>query len=571
MGAAATPTWGKTLLRWAIVIVVGVGGAYLVRRAVVSLHAGAARRLVLIDYARLEGCLYGGAAVPRAVAPNHMRLLAIGDGDPLWPHSCSPALTRLVHESEALTAEDPRAASLARAAGHADSALGEAVFWNEHLREGRREPARWANAFSTLRDEIVSYARASGATVPPPELRRSPRRPGREVDAARIVPPRPLDGGDEADIVDAIASTTEFAVLMRDRRSNYGLCRIPMGSADPTATCSPLIVPPIADPRDVGFVPSERMPHLAMWARAPVSTRGILDVDTLGIQLLVGGNPDGQRDVWAGAESVLALQIAPERVELLAAVGEVPRHIRLPRALDVVVTERALLGTPRGGMLTWIDARARSRATLRALPVGLVGPARPTDRVAWTWVAPHMTGITRRLLPCAAAGDGGYVAAADDTRMQLFATHDGVNLERLGAIDRGATHNVRLACGNGSVAVAWPTPGGLDVYSCGVGGCLGPTGVVVQGAAEIARTADGWLVADAGGADGALRVRAVGASSPTTAPEFSDSPARARSVRLLAHGADVAAIVAAERTFVYLSRDAGRTFRALRIVETQSP
>lgn len=561
MPDASKRHYRATLLRWSIALAVGIGGALLVRSFVIGMRTRAATRLVLKDFARFEGCLLGVSVATEAEASDRAIALALGNGDPLWPHACAPHLTRLEHAADVLASDSSRGRELARSVRRMQNALDEATIWTARMQQGRREPPRWISAYITLRQQVVALAAGQGMSLPPPELPRHPRRPRSHHQPAP--PPRPvaLPGGDEADLVDAVASRDEFAVLLRDRRSRYALCRAPTRLQEVSVTCTALEVPSMADPRGVGFVPSERGVFLGVWARAPHNLRALVDARERRVVLAVGGHPDLQRDYWVGPTHAMALQIDRHGPVLLVSDGHRTRQVPLPRSLDVLSSERALLGTPAGAALVWLDARDRFRAVLRVLSLGRDADRSDTVRVLAAWTGSRLTGIDRRLMPCHVPGYGSYFVVGDARGGTLFSTVDGVKFVRGPEVPWPVDDTLRAVCDSLGVVLARTVGNTLATMVCTRQRCTVERSLSVVGAVHLARSAGRLLVADGGGVGGTVRVRALEAERESIdVASIAGAGVAFRALRMVALDSVVMLFAAAQETYAFVSADRGAHF-----------
>jgi hypothetical protein len=164
-------------LRWLLALVLGLGVAYGVLRIGTTLRARASTRLVLTDFARFQGCLMGSPPPSEAGAADRALALARGTGDPAWPRSCAPPLTRLEHTAAALDPADPTSRTLHTSVEQMERALVEAEAWTAHVQEHPNEPPQWVGAYVALERAVAGFAAQRGAVVPPPELPRRPRLP----------------------------------------------------------------------------------------------------------------------------------------------------------------------------------------------------------------------------------------------------------------------------------------------------------------------------------------------------------------------------------------------------------
>jgi hypothetical protein len=516
---------------------------------------------VLADFARYQGCLLGVPLPSDAEAPARVLALAQGTGDPAWPHTCAHALTRLEHTTDDMHGDDAESDALATSIRRAQNGLGEAVFWNAHVQDGHAAAPTWLASYAELRAAVERFARAHGASLLPPEAPRRPRIP-RAADAVPP-PPRPvaLTGGTGADLVDATATPTMFSLVMRDERSREAICRWPLTPADAPIECARFTLSNAADPRYAAFVPSERGPYLAVWGRAPESVRDLVDADAQRVVMSAAGDPDATRDFFVGISHATALQIDREGPALLVETGGRVERVTMPRALDVLTADRALLGDVRGGGLeTWLDVRSHATTTLYALALDENFHVRGAPVVSARWAAPRMHGPDRRIVPCSVPGGARYLAAGDRAGGVLFVADESHRLQRGPEISIAFDPPPRIACdAQGITFASEGTP--VRFAHCDVRACVVREDIPISSTYAMTRTHGALVLADIG-PDSTLRVRIVDVSTGAVrASPLGSDPPTARDVRLASRDADIALFVTDHETFAYRSTDGGATFR----------
>lgn len=546
--------------RWGLAIGLATVGTYFVRNAIIRARARSATRLVVTDFARFQGCILQMPTPTDSEAPARVMALAQGTGDDAWPHSCATALTRLEHTADDMHGDDPFADPLAAAIRHAENGLGEAVFWTEHVRRGHPSAPEWLESYFTLRRAVESFARGHGQSLPPAEAPRHVRTPR----AADATPPPPtpvaLPFGTSADLLDVTATPESFAIAMRDERSRTGFCRWALTPADAPIECAHVDLPQIADPRYAAFVTSERGPHVALWQRAPQSTRALVDAAAARIVMTVAGDADAARDYYVGATAAVATQLDPRGSALLVDNdGTIQRH-PLPASVDVLASDRALLGDAHGGgVLAWIDSRTHATATLLALSLDerFTPSARPA--VVARWSSPRMRREDRRIVPCYVSGGTSYVVAGDRSGGTLFATTGAHTLIRGPEISLPIDPPPRVACDTHGITLAQGT-GPVRFAHCTSAACTVRDDLPVSPTYAMTRTAGQLVLGDVTG-ESTVRVRTVDTATGAVADSrFVGDAVAARDLRLAARDQTVALFVTARETYAFRSGDGGRTF-----------
>jgi hypothetical protein len=441
-----------------------------------------------------------------------------------------------------------------------DNALGDAVFWTERVQNGQRPPATWLPAFFALRRAVVAYAARHGTSIRAPELPRHPRIPrsANELEP----PPRPvaLAGGTQADLVDAVATAREFALLVRDDHSRYSVCRLPIATPNGEIACAPFEFPIITDPRNVAFARGDGEPSLAVWARAPLSTRGLVDLATRHIQLLGNGNPDARRDYWVASERSFALQIDSHGPKLLVGASGETTERAMPASLDVLSTDRALIATAGGLAVAWLDTRTHGVATLRAAAFDATGTvAREVQSIA-TSHEPRWTGTDRILLACSDPSGWGYVIAADGQNGQIFSSRDATHWSHAEPIAARFDTHTEVLCDASGLYLVRRDMASVESRRCTPERCGAAVHTPTVGSSSVTDVEGRLAIADTGGSESTARVRALSPEGILSVATIEPESPTARDVRLVARGATVALFVASAETHAFISRDSAARF-----------
>lgn len=540
------PSFARVALRWLAVIVIAGVVSYASVRGMDRYRADAARRVFAADWARFEGCLFGRPSIDDAALPDAALALARGTGDPAWPHTCSRPLTRVATAAAALAAEQSSEEPLKRAATAMESALGEAVFWTGHVQARRIRPATWIAAFITLRREVRAWATRTSLTLPSPELPAHPRVPRPANEPEDPPPPEPLLGGDEADVVDAIATPTTFAWIFRDRRSRYTRCSMPWRDpARPEAIrCEPMMLGPDGDPRDLGLIVSDDAPWIVASRRSPSDVRAVLAFDSLERRLDVAGMSRSDRDFVAANGEVWGVHRARFSLAVRRS-GDVERA--LPSDADTLWNDRAM-GLVRADVarpvLVWLRVQRGGRAALRSIDLSSMRANTLALRGDWS-------SYDRSLEQCTSGPWTLWLARDGHGGAHVFDWGDGL-LRLMASLEAGITAAQRFRCDHRRWALI--ERGETRVRARLFDGAreLPAVDLDVAPPFDVALADGGLVVADAGGPQGALRVRMTGEGRSLVPRRTYPVLASPRGVRVIADSGRVLVLARAARTHAFI-------------------
>lgn len=549
------PSRARSLALTALSVAIALGGGGLLLRVAQRQRAHSAARLLALDLARLEGCLYAGA-VPATAQERAARLaaLALGDGDTYWPHSCAPHLGRLVNEAGAARFDDSSAGALEALARGVEGNLGEGVFWVEHRRRGQPEEPRWAERFGELHSAVERFARSQGESLRAIELPRHPRIP-RAPEAPPAAPePTPLPRGTEAELLDLRVDPQGAAWLQRDHRGRYSLCRVAPREEGPVR-CAWLQVRGRVDPRVAHFVPGLGPARVAFWLPSPSDARLVLDASDGVERARLEGLHSPERESWSVGPAVFHVATTQLRQTPLAGEGQ-PASVTI---LDVTPADRVLVGHGNEVTVALLDTRSRGQSALRVERFAL-GLRSAERRDLLRFPSPTPTDLDRSLDGCSTTGEAGWL---------LFGRHGERTVWSRGARGwaRGGTfpwssRTLRASC-DGERLLA---RGEGQAWSCSRERCES-LGEPLE-AAEGAVVAQGRVLRVGPDAQGALRVRFAGSAETG---RFEPSPPHAARAVLAAEGEVVLLLALGSETQAWWSVDAGRTFRTRTVVDEAEP
>ena len=543
------PSAIKGALRWAAVL--GLAGAvsYAGVRLMDHRRASAAQRVFALDWSRFEGCLLGGATVPDQGLPDALLALAKGTGDEAWPHTCSRPLTRIATAAHALALEGGQEQSLERSATAMESALGEAVFWTRHVQAHRVRSPEWVASFVTLRREVRAWTGRAGVVLPSPEAPRNGRVPRPASEPDDPPPPEPLEGGAEADVVDAIATPTQLSWLFRDRRSRYARCVFPWaeGAQATRIACGAMTLGASGDPRDLGFVASDADPMIVVSQRPPSDLRAVIDGDSFETRLEIAGTSRADRDFVVAAGQVWGVHRARFSLALRRSGGlERP----LPRDADTLWTDRAM-GHVSGDLtkraaLVWLNVRRGGSGTIRGLDVETMTASSRALRGDWSSYDRSLERCTSGLRTLWLARDGhGGAHVFEWTSAGLAA---------LASIATGVAREHRFFCDATRWALIERGASALRVRSWDGATEQRPLEVPFAGPVDAALAGGSLWVADGGAESGALRVRAFPGTTTLLARRTYPVLTAPRGIRIVASGARVLVLARAEQTHAFIAR-----------------
>jgi len=228
----------------------------------------------------------------------------------------------------------------------------------------------------------------------------------------------------------------------------------------------------------------------------------------------------------------------------------------LPASLDVLASERALAGVGDTALLSWLEVAGRTATVLHALSVGgspvRVGPV----RTVFTWPAGRLRDGTGSVAPCTVAGGGpAWLMAGDAAGTAIFRS-DGGETWSFGPTSATSIERARTVCDHQGVTFAWePNARGdtVNLVACAADACRSVRELPVRAPFDLARTGGVLYVADAGGVDGAMRVRSLVGSGPAVDVPLHGTLPRPRELRVRAWDGHVAAIAAESETYAFVS------------------
>ncbi|MDP3276437.1 MAG: hypothetical protein Q8Q09_14660 [Deltaproteobacteria bacterium] len=540
---SARPQGLKTALRWGATLAIAGGLSYGGVRVTERWRAQASARVLMTDWAAFEGCVMAGASVPDAELVPRATALARGTGDPLWPHSCARALTRLATASAAIATENPSAAPLKDAASAMESALGEAVFWTRALQARRVTPGSWLTAFSTLRREVRAWAQRSQLVVPAPTPFVPARLPRLETDVELPPPPEALAGGDEADILDAIFTETHAAWILRDRRSRYSRCVLPFEATPSSVSCAPLTLGPLGDTRDLAWIASDHTPYLVGATRPPSDVRVVMDGLQFGTRITVRGMSEGHRDFIARRDHVIGIDRTRFGLTVRHSVGAF--ELPLPRDADVTSSDRALGLNGDPFIYTWIHPHRAQATSLHWLEVGSTRGG--NLRLPGRWDS-----FDRKLSRCIRNGHTWWLADDGVGHTTVLESH-GAGIAPVTTLALSVSA-VTVRCSEGALSLFRAENSQLIETQCTASTCSTEAPLPIAEPWDADRGDTHRWVVDAGGPEGSLRVRTRNAATVANIRTIETRPAMAapRGLRVLVRGERAVVLSRADRLHVLL-------------------
>ncbi|MFO0556420.1 MAG: hypothetical protein U0269_00230 [Polyangiales bacterium] len=564
MSDDARPSFVRTALRWTAVLAVAGGLSYAGVRGTDSYRANAARRVFVADWSQFEGCLFGPSTVEDRALGETALALAKGTGDPMWPHSCSRPLTRVANAASALASESPSAAPLSQASNAMESALGEAVFWTNHVQAHRPGPPTWIAAFVRLRSEVRAWSERTHAPLPSPvapRIRRIPR-PTSEPDDPP--PPEPVAGGAEADVVTSVATPTQLAWVFRDRRSLYARCVMPWrtGANASPIQCGAMTLGDRGDPRDLGLIASDGDAMLVASQRPPSDLRSVLALDSFETQLEIAGTSRADRDFIASRGAVWGVHRARFSLTLRRSGGS---EIALPSDADTLWTDRAMGLSDAGPVLAWLRVARGGRGSLRWLDVS-------ANRGGSLALEGDLSSYDRSIERCVDGANTLWLVRDGRDGGAVFAWREGA-LRPLARLATGVRREHSFACSEGRWALIERGAERIRVRVFEGAAEQAAIEASTQGASDVLFVGQGAWVADAGGTDRALRVRLLPEGRALFARRSYPVLPSPRGVRLLGDRSRVLVLARAEQTHAFVASAGAESLAAaeLATVEPRPP
>lgn len=553
----------RSALRWGAVLAIAGAFSYGGVRVFDGWRANAARRVFVQDWAQFEGCMFGATALEDTALPDAALALAKGTGDALWPHSCARALTRVANAATAIAFENSAETPLKSAATAMESALGEAVFWSNHVQAHRVEPPAWVHAFVRLRTEVRAWAQRNHAALATPIVPANRRVPRAINEPEDPPPPEPVAGGAEADVVAAITTPTQLAWIFRDRRSRYARCAMgwSSGAAPSPVRCGAMNLGERGDPRDLGFAASDGASMIVASERPPSDLRRLLTIDGFEPALEIAGASHASRDF------VITNQVAwgVHRARFSLALRRTGGEIALPADADALYTDRALGISSGRALYGWLRVARGGRGVFRWFDASNGQSGQLPLQGDWS-------SYERTLDRCVRGAETLWLARDSRGAAQVFASQQGA-VRELARLATGVGRELQFACSATRWALVAKEPTRIRVRVFNDAQELPSIDAAVSGASDALFAGESLWVADGGGADGALRVRVLPGDRTLLARRSYPVLPAPRGVRLLGDGSRVLILARAEQTHAFVAPAEGAELAAavLATVEPAPP
>jgi hypothetical protein len=512
------------------------------------------------DWSQFEGCLFGPSPVEDRALGEAALALAKGTGDPMWPHSCSRPLTRVANAASALASETPAAAALSQASNAMESALGEAVFWSNHVQAHRPGPPTWIASFVRLRNEVRAWSAREQAPLPAPVAPRNPRIPRPASEPDDPPPPEPVAGGAEADVVTSVATPTQLAWVFRDRRSRYARCvvRWSAGATPSPIRCGAMTLGDRGDPRDLGLIASDGDAMLVASQRPPSDLRSVLALDSFETQLEIAGTSRADRDFVVSRGAAWGVHRARFSLTLRRSGGG---EIALPGDADTLWTDRALGLSEGGPVLAWLRVARGGRGSLRWLNVS-------TNRSASITLEGDLSSYDRSIERCVDGTNTLWLVRDGREGAAVFAWREGA-MRPVARLATGVRREHSFSCSDGRWALIERGADRIRVRVFEGAAEQQAIEASTQGASDVLFVGQGAWVADAGGADRALRVRLLPEGRALFVRRSYPVLPSPRGLRLLGDRSRVLVLARAEQTHAFVASSAAESLVAAELATVE--